>query len=85
MPGRYVVGQDGVIAFAEVNPDYTHRPEPSDLLPVLDQLARARPTDRVDAVGRTCSRLPPYPRDTKSDVPGISQPQLKMENCYVQI
>ncbi len=51
MPGRYVVGQDGVIAFAEVNPDYTHRPEPSDLLPVLDQLARARPTDRVDAVG----------------------------------
>src|SRR5258708_893611 len=50
MPARYVVGQDGVIAFAEVNPDYTHRPEPSDLLPVLDQLARASPTDRVDAV-----------------------------------
>lgn len=42
MPGRYVVGQDGVIAFAEVNPDYTHRPEPSDLLPILDQLVRAK-------------------------------------------
>ncbi len=42
MPGRYVVGQDGVIAFAEVNPDYTHRPEPNDLLPILDQLARAK-------------------------------------------
>ena len=41
MPGRYVIGQDGVVAYAEVNPDYTHRPDPSDLLPVLDQLARA--------------------------------------------
>jgi peroxiredoxin len=40
MPGRYVVGQDGIIAYAEVNPDYTHRPDPSDLFPVLDQLAR---------------------------------------------
>ncbi len=38
MPGRYVIGQDGVIAYAEVNPDYTKRPEPADLLPVLDQL-----------------------------------------------
>ena len=63
VPARYVVGQDGVIAFTEVNPDYTHRPEPSDLLPVLDQLARARPTDRVDAVGSTvrASRRPPAP------------------------
>lgn len=42
MPGRYVIGQDGVVAYAEVNPDYTHRPDPGDLLPVLDQLARAK-------------------------------------------
>jgi peroxiredoxin len=42
MPGRYVIGQDGVVAYAEVNPDYTNRPDPSDLLPVLDQLARAK-------------------------------------------
>jgi peroxiredoxin len=42
MPGRYVIGQDGIIAYAEVNPDYTHRPDPSDLFPILDQLARAR-------------------------------------------
>jgi peroxiredoxin len=35
MPGRYVIGQDGVIRYAEVNPDYTLRPEPQDLLPVL--------------------------------------------------
>ena len=35
MPARFVIGQDGVIRYAEVNPDYTLRPEPSDLLPVL--------------------------------------------------
>jgi len=38
MPARYVIGQDGVIAYAEVNPDYTQRPDPSELLPVLQQL-----------------------------------------------
>jgi peroxiredoxin len=38
MPARYVIGRDGVIAYAEVNPDYTHRPDPSELLPVLDRL-----------------------------------------------
>ena len=42
MPSRFVIGQDGVIAYAEVNPDYTHRPDPSELFPVLDQLARSR-------------------------------------------
>lgn len=42
MPGRFVIGQDGVIAYAEVNPDYTRRPDPSELLPVLDRLARAK-------------------------------------------
>ena len=35
MPGRFVIGQDGIVRYAEVNPDYTHRPEPSDMLPVL--------------------------------------------------
>lgn len=35
MPACYVVGQDGTILYAEVNPDYTHRPEPQDMLPVL--------------------------------------------------
>ena len=42
MPARYVIGQDGVIAYAEINPDYTRRPEPSDVLPVLDQLKRSK-------------------------------------------
>ncbi len=40
MPARYVIDQDGTIAYAEVNPDYTRRPEPSDMFPVLDQLIR---------------------------------------------
>jgi peroxiredoxin len=40
MPARYVIGTDGVIAYADVNPDYTRRPDPSELLPVLDRLRR---------------------------------------------
>jgi peroxiredoxin len=43
MPARYVIGTDGVIAYAEVNPDYTRRPDPSELLPVLDQLRAGVP------------------------------------------
>jgi peroxiredoxin len=38
MPARYVIGTGGIIAYAEVNPDYTQRPDPSELLPVLDKL-----------------------------------------------
>jgi peroxiredoxin len=40
MPARYVIGQDGVIAYAEVNPDYTRRPEPEELLPSLERLLK---------------------------------------------
>jgi len=40
MPARYVVAQDGTIAYAEVNADYTRRPEPSAIFPVLEQLRR---------------------------------------------
>lgn len=39
MPARYVIGKDGVIAYAEVNPDYTTRPDPEALLPTLRQLS----------------------------------------------
>ncbi|MDR3430964.1 MAG: peroxiredoxin-like family protein [Rouxiella aceris] len=35
MPARYVIDQEGNIIYAEVNPDYTHRPEPEDMLPSL--------------------------------------------------
>jgi peroxiredoxin len=43
MPARYVLGSNGVIAYAEVNPDYTQRPDPSELLPVLDKLTALHP------------------------------------------
>ncbi|WP_071000762.1 peroxiredoxin-like family protein [Methylobacterium sp. C1] len=43
MPARYVIGSDGVIAYAEVNPDYTRRPDPAELLPVLDRLRAGVP------------------------------------------
>jgi peroxiredoxin len=42
MPARYVIDQNGFVAYAEINPDYTKRPDPSDLFPVLDSLATAR-------------------------------------------
>jgi len=42
MPARYVIERSGIIAYAEVNPDYTQRPDPYQLLPVLDALATAR-------------------------------------------
>jgi peroxiredoxin len=41
MPARYVIVPDGTILYAEVNPDYTRRPEPEDMLPALDQRAAA--------------------------------------------
>ncbi|MEM9094202.1 MAG: peroxiredoxin-like family protein [Pseudomonadota bacterium] len=40
MPARYVIDTDGFVAYAEVNPDYTRRPDPSDVFPVLDSLSR---------------------------------------------
>lgn len=40
MPARYVVDTDGTVAYAEVNPDYTRRPDPAELIPVLDRLSK---------------------------------------------
>jgi peroxiredoxin len=42
MPARYVIGQDGTILYSEVNPDYTRRPEPEDMIPVLQQAAAVK-------------------------------------------
>lgn len=42
MPARYVIGQDGIILYAEVNPDYTRRPEAEDMLPVLRHAVQSR-------------------------------------------
>ena len=36
IPATYVVGQDGVVAWAGVDVDYTRRPEPEGLIEVLD-------------------------------------------------
>jgi peroxiredoxin len=41
MPARFLIAQNRTIVYAEVNPDYTRRPDPQVLLPVLDELARA--------------------------------------------
>jgi peroxiredoxin len=41
MPARYVIGQDGTILYAEVNPDYTRRPEPEDMLPAVRRAVAA--------------------------------------------
>ncbi|PAY05834.1 alkyl hydroperoxide reductase [Bradyrhizobium sp. UFLA03-84] len=42
MPARYVIGQDGLILYSEVNPDYTRRPEPEDMIAVLQQAAAVK-------------------------------------------
>ena len=39
MPGRFVIGQDRVIRYAEVNPDYTCRSELADIVPALRRRA----------------------------------------------
>lgn len=39
MPARFVIARDGTILYAEVNPDYTRRPDPEELLPVLGNLS----------------------------------------------
>jgi peroxiredoxin len=46
MPARYIIARDGAIAYAEVNPDYTRRPEPDDMLPTLRQLVHSAAWER---------------------------------------
>ncbi|WP_456636231.1 redoxin domain-containing protein [Bradyrhizobium sp. USDA 10063] len=49
IPARFVVDQHGVIAYSEVDPDQTHRSNPSDLFPVLDRLSNARAHSHLSA------------------------------------
>ena len=68
MPGRFGIGQDGTVLYAEVNPDYTQRPEPEDLLPALRAsvaagglIAMARTiliTGATKGIGRATADLP---------------------------
>ncbi|WP_314407063.1 peroxiredoxin-like family protein [Pseudomonas kuykendallii] len=39
MPARYVIAPDGTIVYAEVNPDYTRRPDPAEMLPAIRKAA----------------------------------------------
>lgn len=39
MPGRFVIRQDSLIAAADVDPDYTDRPEPERIIAALKTLA----------------------------------------------
>jgi hypothetical protein len=38
MPSRYVIAPGGEILYAKINPNYTHRPDPGDVCPVLEKL-----------------------------------------------
>jgi peroxiredoxin len=38
MPGRFILDQKGNVVSAEANPDYTHRPEPSEIVEVLKKM-----------------------------------------------
>lgn len=40
MPGRFIIGRDRIIVDADVNPDYTVRPEPETILEVLGTLKK---------------------------------------------
>ena len=39
MPARYVIALDRTILYAEVNADYTRRPEPEDMFPAIEKAA----------------------------------------------
>jgi peroxiredoxin len=41
MPARFIVDRDGVIRYAQADPDYTVRPEPDDTVAVLRTLTPA--------------------------------------------
>jgi peroxiredoxin len=42
MPARYIVDQQSVIRSANVSPDYTVRPEPSETVATLEELTKGR-------------------------------------------
>ena len=40
MPGRFILDQKGKVVSAEANPDYTLRPEPSEIVSELETLVK---------------------------------------------
>ncbi len=39
MPARLIIDKDGVIRYAEINPDYTVRPDPEETIAALKEIA----------------------------------------------
>jgi len=39
MPGRFIIDQTGIVRYAEVDPDYTVRPEPEHTVATLKKLS----------------------------------------------
>jgi hypothetical protein len=39
IPGSYAISQDGLIKYASVDPDYTLRPEPDEIIDAIKKLA----------------------------------------------
>jgi peroxiredoxin len=66
MPARFVIDRSGIIRSADVNPDYTVRPEPADTIKVLRCLAETSTSGQ--AVDFTpCMKVPD--RSGKMDSP----------------
>lgn len=40
MPARYIIDRNGIVRYAEADPDYTKRPEPGDTVAALRTVAR---------------------------------------------
>lgn len=40
LPGRFILNQKGKVVSAEADPDYTHRPEPSEIVETLNKMVR---------------------------------------------
>jgi peroxiredoxin len=51
LPSRYVIRSDGIVAYMEVGPDYSHRPDPSELFPILENLSRLGRSKRSKYTG----------------------------------
>ncbi len=40
MPARYIIDRNRIIRYADVNPDYTVRPDPSETIEALEKIIR---------------------------------------------
>ena len=43
MPARFIIDREGIIRYAEYDPDYTQRPEPEHTIDALKQLSGSGP------------------------------------------